>query len=91
MQGADNWSNGKYFELTNDITDTVRIPIESYFEGHFDGNEYTVTIGMTNSIETNATALFGWVGGGFTIQNLIVDGYSIGTGGAFIMRVLLEM
>ena len=79
-----NWSFGKYFLVTDNITDTIRIPIglgfstniNRAFQGVFNGNNKKITLGMNinqGSFNNNA-GLFGSCLGA-TIINVIVDGY----------------
>jgi len=76
-----NWSYGKYFELIQDIADTIKVPIGkmflSYspnqrFEGTLNGNGFSLILGMSGG---------GDYGGLFrvlhyaTISNLVLKGY----------------
>jgi len=78
-----NWTHGKYFKLTQDITDTVRVSIgknfssghtSRMFEGHFCGGGNKITIGLVNTISNESFGLFSRVGSA-TIKNLTVDGF----------------
>jgi len=77
-----NWSRDKYFKLTQDITDTFRTQIgrafatsmNGNFEGHFDGDNYKITIGLTHTAGWGAVGLFAYTNYSI-ILNLIVDGY----------------
>jgi len=77
VNSSNNWSNGKYFKVMNDITDSVRTSIGSgirSFQGNFNGNNKKITLAI-NHINTDYTAgLFGYVNKG-TLENIIVDGY----------------
>lgn len=78
------YSANKYFELTNDITDTVRTIIGGWyfyggiqdgdhllaFRGHFDGKHHTVNVNVSGG---NYVGLFGILFGG-SIRNLKVKG-----------------
>ena len=80
--GTTNWSRNKYFKLMNNITDTVRTIIGTNairrFEGHFDGNEHKIVLGI-NSTNASFTGLFGIVGHNSTISNVTVEGYVKGS------------
>ncbi|MCL2040043.1 MAG: hypothetical protein FWG85_06405 [Bacteroidetes bacterium] len=81
--GSGNWSNGKYFRVTQDITDGVKIPIgrvifssnlNGDFSGYFDGGNHKITL----EIEINTGLILGGLFGrtrDATIINTIVDGY----------------
>ena len=76
------WSQGKYFELTQDIPDSVRKSVgelpnassRNYsFAGHFDGNGYKITVSIVRGNTGVDIGCFGTARGA-TIQNLVVDG-----------------
>ncbi|MCL2039031.1 MAG: hypothetical protein FWG85_01215 [Bacteroidetes bacterium] len=78
-----SWSKGKYFQLMNDITDTIRTiignaPYTHLFEGHFNGNNFKIVLGIdTAAISFNmytVIGLFGVIRNG-TIINLRTEGY----------------
>jgi len=93
--GTTNFSNGKYFILMNDITDSMRTVIgtrhinsgqDNTFQGNFDGQGYKITLALNPTFGANVErsgggygGLFGAVSGNVEIKNLIVDGYIIGT------------
>jgi len=76
------WSSGKYFELMNDITDSVRKCIGHFnnthtyqfaFSGNFDGKGYKITLSIYNDISNENVGCFGMAFGA-NIRNLVVDG-----------------
>ena len=86
-----NWSDGKYFILMNDITDSVRSVIGKdtsitanccFFQGNFDGRGHTITLAITNA-NNSCAGLFGAVGrynvavNSAWISNVAVNGYVI--------------
>jgi len=83
VRNGNNWSNGKYFIVTNDITDSVRTMIggnEWYyrsFQGNFDGGGHTITLAIdrTGIWSAGYSALFGSVFVTSSFKNIIVDGY----------------
>ena len=70
-----SWSQNKYFILMNDI-DTMRkiIGINGTFQGHFNGNNFTITLDLNYDWQTASVGLFGRVGYPSTITNLTVAG-----------------
>ena len=80
MPITPNWSSGKYFILTDNITDTVRTiigNISSYnnvsFQGNFNGNGFKIVLGI--SVQSNNVGLFGMLGNNSSISNVAVEGY----------------
>jgi len=77
-----NWSDGKYFILMNDITDTVRTIIgvsgSRSFQGNFDGNGFTIVLGI-DIPNTSYIGLFGYIwaynSSSVSISNLVTEGY----------------
>ena len=73
-----NWSTNKYFALMNDITDTVRTVIgysdARCFQGHFQGQNFTITLGINVPVAGSPVGLFGMVNGA-TILNVTTEGY----------------
>jgi len=75
-----NWSNGKYFSLMNDITDTVRTVIGvmnkgCYFMGHFDGGGFTIVLGIEAQLQwAFGVGLFGTIHNA-TISNVKTEGF----------------
>ena len=84
----NNWSKGKYFALTQDITDSVRTVIGKYpplsvnpqytFQGNFNGNGYKITVSINRPTEMYL-GIFGVCTDSCVIENLNVDGVIIGS------------
>ena len=86
------WSYNKYFIVMNDITEPVTQRIgyreNNYFAGHFNGNNYTITLNLDYNGQVDV-GLFGHLGSQVigsipTITNVVIDGYVKGhatTGG----------
>jgi len=81
-----NWSRGKYFELTQDIADTVTIPIgitfftnvpNRAFEGHMNGKGFAVTLNINGGQTNRYGGLFSIVSWG-SIIDLKTKGYVTG-------------
>ena len=80
-----NWSDGRYFILMDDITDSVRFMIGEdgsinkcpNFQGSFDGNGHKITLALNypKPSEHNNIGLFSVTSSNVEIKNLIVDGY----------------
>jgi hypothetical protein len=75
------WSRNKYFELTNDITDSVRTSVGEIspysslrfcFAGNFDGKGHKITLSIIRNVPKHV-GCFGYTFYA-TIQNLVVDG-----------------
>ena len=88
VNNGNNWSKNKYFKVMNDITDTVRTVIgrtetnnsgyERFFQGHFDGQNHKIVLGIINN-SSNNVGLFGCIysddNSVITISNVTVEGY----------------
>jgi hypothetical protein len=76
VNGNSDYSSGKYFLLTQDITDTITTIIgrndTCSFKGVFDGGEHKLTVNISTSNEYYA-GVFGYTTGA-TIKNLGVAG-----------------
>ena len=73
---VDNWSKNKYFILMQDITDSVRTMIGfPKFQGHFNGQNYKITLAIDNQMVSSNVGLFARVDDGATLSNIVVDGY----------------
>jgi len=78
-----NWSYDKYFMVMNDIGPIERsigcgTPYNSrtdYFNGNFDGQNYTITLMMDANTGYCASGLFGFCYTNAVIKNVIIDGY----------------
>ena len=70
------WNSEKYFEVMNDITDTVRTIIGSYerkFQGNFCGNNKIINLALT--INSVYVGLFGYIDTIGVVKNVEVNGY----------------
>ena len=92
-----NWSRNKYFKVMNPITDSVRTMIglnsssaHRAFQGNFDGQKYKITLAINMPTRQNV-GLFSVVAGK-KFENIIVDGYVIGSMlvGGIIGEILIE-
>ena len=97
---------GEYFKLGNDIagiTTPIGNLAVSYsnsaytlsgtaFQGHFDGGNHTMTINLTAATagRTVRVGLFGGIGDGAVIENLVIDG-SVSVGGGNFIGALAGM
>ena len=81
----DNWSNGKYFKVMNDIAGPITTTIGRYsnyyyegqtFQGNFDGNNKKITLAINNNTYYgDAIGLFGCVFHKCVLKSIVVDGY----------------
>lgn len=74
----DNWTNGKYFLQTADITGvTSAVGGDSFkeFEGSYNGDGHSVGVSISGG---NGAALFSRIGAGSEVKNLHVSGRVIG-------------
>lgn len=75
---SDNWTKGKYFKQTDDISGVVSSigsGSKNFFEGVYDGEGHVVSVNISGG---NATALFSRCGNGSVVRNLHVSGSVIG-------------
>ena len=69
------WSQGKYFILMNNITDTVRTVIgnlERKFQGNFCGSNKIINLALT--VNNAYVGLFGWIDTNGVVKNVEVNG-----------------
>jgi len=90
---ANNWSAGKYFILTNDITEPVNFcigagspPNARMFYGNFDGQGYSINLAIEQA-KSDCFALFSIVNS-CEIKNLTVNGYVNGDAAGGIVGVI---
>lgn len=74
------------FALTNDISLTTADGFEPIglqnkaFKGNFDGQNHTIALELTSDNQSDSLAVFGWIYGDITIQNIRTTGSVTATG-----------
>ena len=82
VDNINYWSQGKYFKVMNDITDSVRTVIawknmsnHAGFQGNFDGNYKSITLAIAEDPNRMHGGLFGVAVHDASIKNVVVTGY----------------